>query len=178
VSHLRLCRVTMQVEYATELPEEPPLVGQLVPLAVAAAAASSSTEGSGKGCGGSVEDDTSCGNGDGTGGGGNPLALPTSNPGPGPGHDGPAVGGPCSRGRGVRGGQLVPMPGPPSGWPCQQGRKQGGVDALRFDRVCAAYRPGLPPVLTDVSFKLPVGGRADGRACWACVLAGRGSFCG
>lgn len=37
---------------------------------------------------------------------------------------------------------------PPSGWP-----RSG---ELEFDHVTAVYRPGLPPVLKDISFKLGV----------------------
>lgn len=45
-------------------------------------------------------------------------------------------------------------PPAPPGWPGPGG---AGVD---FDRVTAAYRPGLPPVLQDVSFTLPPGSSA------------------
>lgn len=38
---------------------------------------------------------------------------------------------------------------PPKGWPAS--------GTLRYDRVTAVYRPGLPPVLRDVSFELQVG---------------------
>ena len=39
-------------------------------------------------------------------------------------------------------------PSPPSGWP-----RRG---SLKFDHVTAMYRPGLPPVLRDISFELGV----------------------
>lgn len=39
-------------------------------------------------------------------------------------------------------------PAPPSGWP------SGG--RLAFEGVSACYRPGLPPVLRDLSFTVPV----------------------
>lgn len=40
-------------------------------------------------------------------------------------------------------------PPPPPGWP-----PHGGIE---YEGVSAAYRPGLPPVLTDVSFAIPPG---------------------
>ena len=43
---------------------------------------------------------------------------------------------------------------PPPGWPHS--------GALRFDRVTATYRPGLPPVLKDISFELQVCLRVEG----------------
>ena len=45
-------------------------------------------------------------------------------------------------------------PPPPPGWPGPGG---AGVD---FDRVTAAYRPGLPPVLRGVTFTIPPGSSA------------------
>ncbi len=50
---------------------------------------------------------------------------------------------------------------PPPGWP-----RSG---ALRYDRVTASYRPGLPPVLRDLSFSLE-GGQS-------CGLVGRYVVC-
>ena len=47
---------------------------------------------------------------------------------------------------------------PPKGWPAS--------GTLQYDRVTAVYRPGLPPVLRDVSFELQVGGLRRG---WAMV---------
>lgn len=48
---------------------------------------------------------------------------------------------------------------PPPSWPHS--------GALRFDRVTATYRPGLPPVLRDISFELQVrsGGERTGEEC-------------
>ena len=41
-------------------------------------------------------------------------------------------------------------PRPPPGWP--------SAAWLEFERVSACYRPGLPPVLQDLSFAVPVRG--------------------
>lgn len=57
---------------------------------------------------------------------------------------------------------------PPKGWPAS--------GTLQYDRVTAVYRPGLPPVLQDVSFELQVGawgGAGDGWThcgCYDCAF--------
>ena len=68
---------------------------------------------------------------------------------------------------------LIGEPGgdaPPPGWP-----RSG---ELMFDQVTATYRPGLPPVLREVTFHLPAGtscglvGRTGDREGWFIFIEG------